>query len=190
MSGGRLKAHLAGFTLIELMVVVIVIGIMTAMVLPEMRGTYGDTVLRSASRDLVDACGIASSRAVSFCQEHRLRLDPVEGRYVVERRIGAPNGEESFVPVRDVPGSTGKMDGRLTFRILPPAQGSNGEAAGAAENPEEETSQVGGGDGVGFYPDGTSDGGQILLRDRDGFRLALRINPITARVRVIPMQRE
>ena len=30
----------------------------------------------------------------------------------------------------------------------------------------------------------------IVLRDRDGFRLALRINPVTARVRIIELARE
>ena len=32
--------------------------------------------------------------------------------------------------------------------------------------------------------------GEILLRDRAGFRLALRINPTTARVRIIELERE
>ena len=41
-----------------------------------------------------------------------------------------------------------------------------------------------------FYPDGTADASEIVLRDRDGFRLALRINPVTARVRIIELARE
>ena len=40
---------------------------------------------------------------------------------------------------------------------------------------------------VTFYADGTADERQIELADRDGFRLALRINPVTSRVKVTAM---
>ena len=39
------------FTLIELMVVIVIIGIMTAMMIPEMKGTFQDALLRSTSRE-------------------------------------------------------------------------------------------------------------------------------------------
>jgi hypothetical protein len=42
---------------------------------------------------------------------------------------------------------------------------------------------------VTFYPDGTADAKELLLRDRDGFSLGLRINPITARVHVVELER-
>ena len=67
--------NLAAFTLIELMVVMVLIGIMTAMILPEMKGTYEDALLRSTSRELVSVCSLASSHAVSVNQAYRLRLD-------------------------------------------------------------------------------------------------------------------
>ena len=43
---------------------------------------------------------------------------------------------------------------------------------------------------IAFYPDGTADAARLMLRDREGFRLALRINPITARVHIVEMERE
>ncbi len=43
---------------------------------------------------------------------------------------------------------------------------------------------------ISFYPDGTADAGDITLRDREGFRLLLHINPVTARIHVIEMERE
>ena len=43
---------------------------------------------------------------------------------------------------------------------------------------------------IAFYPDGTADSGAVLLRDRDGFRLLLQINPVTARIQVVEMERE
>jgi len=79
------------FTLIELMVVVVLIGIMTALIVPEMKGTYEEALLRSSSRELVNVLSLASSRAVSINQLHRVRLDSHSGRYLVERR--ASGGE-------------------------------------------------------------------------------------------------
>jgi hypothetical protein len=43
---------------------------------------------------------------------------------------------------------------------------------------------------ISFYPDGTADGGDITLRDREGFRLLLHINPVTARIHIVEMERE
>lgn len=43
---------------------------------------------------------------------------------------------------------------------------------------------------ITLYPDGTADAVEIVLRDREGFRLGLRINPITARVQSIDLQRQ
>ena len=72
------------FTLLELMVVLVVLGVLSAMILPEMRGSYSDAVLRGGSRDLADLCALASSRAISFQRDHRVRLDPATGRFQLE----------------------------------------------------------------------------------------------------------
>ena len=42
---------------------------------------------------------------------------------------------------------------------------------------------------IELYSDGTADQAEILLQDREGFRLGLRINPITARVQIIELGR-
>jgi hypothetical protein len=42
---------------------------------------------------------------------------------------------------------------------------------------------------VEFYPDGTSEPKEILLRDREGYGLSLRINPATARAVVVELGR-
>jgi type II secretion system protein H len=178
-----------GFTLIELMVVIVLIGIMTAVIIPEMKGTYEDALLRATGRELVNVCNIAYSRAVSLNQLHRVRLDRKSGRYLVERRVRESGRGSGFLPVRDVPGSEGKLDTRIAIEIQ-----REGEIAAEAldetlpSSPENETSA--GADAFTFYPDGTANAAEIRLRDREGFRLALRINPTTARVRIIDLGRE
>ena len=187
----RQSRNLAAFTLMELMVVMVLIGIMTAMILPEMKGTYEDALLRSASRELVSVCGLASSHAVSVNRAHRLRLDRKTGHYLIERRGSDHRPEGRFVAAREVAGGEGELATRFSIEI---------HKAGddAPEAAEQESSQARGSsasserqeDGITFYPDGTADASEIMLRDRDGFRLALRINPVTARVRIIELARE
>jgi type II secretion system protein H len=176
----------SAFTLIELMVVIAIIGIMTAMMIPEMKGTFQDALLRSTSRELINVFDLAYSRAVSLNQLRRVRLDEKTGRYLVEKQV-TENGQEDFVPANDVPGSKGELDSRITVEFHQPGEivsDANAEAAApASESGSDEVA-------ISFYPDGTADAGDIVLRDREGFRLLLQINPVTARIHVVEMERE
>ena len=113
----RKSPNLAAFTLIELMVVMVLIGIMTAMILPEMKGTYEDALLRSTSRELVSVCSLASSHAVSVNQAHRLRLDLKTGHYSIERRVSNRGAKGRSVAAREVIGGEGELDTRISIEI-------------------------------------------------------------------------
>lgn len=182
----------AGFTLVELLVVIALFGVLSAMILPEMRGTYGDAVLRAAGRNLADACAVASSRAVSFNQLHRLRLDPATGRFRLERRGRGPDGTIAFLPVREARGGEGELDRRIVARIRagadPAETGDEAAEASPGETAPVPDAEAADAQALSFYPDGTADRGEILLRDQDGFGLALRLNPVTARVRVVELK--
>lgn len=180
--GGR-----GGFTLIELMVVIIIISIMSAMIVAEMHGTFQDALLRSTSRELASAFSAASSRAVATSRPLRVRLDQVNHRYYLER---STRGGTDFFPEKDVPGGQGKIDARITVDVREPEAEPADETGAAAQdsgnrgdvpNPGQE-------DGITFYPDGTADARRVELADRDGFRMSLRINPITARVQILAME--
>ena len=160
----------SAFSLIELMVVVVLLVIMTALIVPEMRSTFEDAVLRSTSRKLVSAMNLAHSRAVTLQQMHRLVLDPTAGRFVVERRARSEEGA-GYVAMSDVPAGSGDLDKRITIQIH-------------KEGEEQDSTRV------AFYPDGTAEAADIILRDREGFQLALRINSITARVTAHDLGRE
>ena len=178
----------SGFTLMELMVVVVMIGIMTALIIPEMKGTYEDALLRSTGRKLMSVIQLANSRAITRSQIQRVRIDSKDGRVSIEG--GSAKGQANNAS-NDLPGGDGKLDTRITIEIKQAGEESS-ESPGAA------TSFVSG-DDVGkrsseqtitLYPDGTADAVEIVLRDREGFRLGLRINPITARVQSLDLQRQ
>jgi type II secretion system protein H len=181
------------FTLVELTIVILLIAIMSAAIIPAMRGTYQDALLRSSSRDLINTFGIAYSRAVSLNQLHRVRIDTQSGRYLVERQESGARQEE-FVPLEDVPGCKGTLDSRITVRVHQAGENEGGgEAASAERLPASDSGGTSGaepGEMISFNPDGTADGVTVELRDRDGFGLALKINPTTARVTLADLKRE
>ena len=181
----------SAFSLIELMVVVVLIGIMAAMIIPEMQGTYEEALLRSTSRELVSLMNLASSRAVSRNELLRVRLDKGTGKYALERQTGTGTRRNAFVPVRDLPGGEGKLDSRITIEIRQPGEAASPLEAGPGtfEKGRLDSPPSDRRDTIVFYPDGTADAGEIRLEDHSGFRLALRINPVTARVRIVELDR-
>ena len=191
------RAITHAFTLIELMVVLVLIGIMTAVLIPEMRGSYEDALLRSSSREIINVCHLTYSRAVSLNQVHRLQLDEHTGKYFVEKRVRETDQGGDFVRVQDVSGLEGELDKRITIQIRDPGEEPSPSSSpspspdGSAPLPAEPGPQLSDSNaGILFNPDGTADAREIRLRDRDGFRLGLRINPVTARIHIVELPRE
>jgi type II secretion system protein H len=184
-------SHQRGFTLIELMAVLVIIGIMTALIIPEMRGSYGDALLKSSARELMSVCNLASSQAIAANQSHRVRLDTVTGRYFLEKRVRGGSRDDNFVALRDLPGGEGTIDKRISIEVRAPDQETAGESTVQSSPASRDSAQSEQSfKAIGFYSDGTADATQIILSDRDGFRMALRINAITARVSALEMERK
>jgi type II secretory pathway pseudopilin PulG len=163
------------------MIVIVLIGILSAAILPEMQGTFEAALLRSTSRKLVTVFQLANSRAITLHETQQVRLDRKNGRFFLEGMSRQGEASGRLQPVRDVPGCEGELDTRIAiqFRKLDeePTEDPDDEEALAAKRllPSQ-------GDAIAFYADGTAESGEVLLKDRMGFRLALRINGPTARV--------
>jgi Tfp pilus assembly protein FimT len=168
------------------MVVIVLIGILSAMILPEMKGTYGDALLRSSARELVNVFSLAYSRAVSVNQIHVVRLDQQNRKYTVERRVRSQGQRTELAPLKDVAGSSGQLDGRIEIEIRK-QEGSPDDAGSVAEQPAANEQPQPHNDTVAFYPDGTADAVEVVLRDQAGYGLRLRIDPVTARVEVLEL---
>src|SRR5688572_25237653 len=91
-----------GFSLIELMVVLLLIAVLSAMIIPAMHGTYEDALLRSTARRLVDVCNLASSRAVTLNQVFCVRLNTKEGKYLVAPQRKAEAATKQMAPMEGV----------------------------------------------------------------------------------------
>jgi type II secretion system protein H len=179
-NGGRQR----GFTLVEMLVVIAIISIMSVAIVGELHGTLQDALLRSTSRELAGAFNLASSRAISINRPHRIRIDKLTHHYFLER---STRGGSEFHPAQDIPGNSGNLDSRITIQILEPGvnapddagQEPSGESGNSVYFPSSRPEEA-----VTFYPDGTADDRRVELTDRDGFRLSLRINPVTSRVQI------
>jgi type II secretion system protein H len=169
-----------GFTLIEIMLVLALIGIMAGMIVPEMKGSMEDALLRASARKVVDVFNLTYSRAISLNLQHRILLDTQTGRYRVEQqRTGMP-GPLAFRPVTDVNDLEGQLDSRIEIQVRPMMPENSDQ-----QIPEDELSPATLNNGINFYSDGTADGCQIRLRDRTGAELILELNPVTGNVHLI-----
>jgi hypothetical protein len=154
---------------------------MAALIVPEMRGSFEDAVLRSASRQLVDVLGLTYSRTVSLNQIHRLRFDKSTGRYLIEKQVGDGQEDNDFEPASEIAGFDGQIDRRILIEI----QKSEPDQTEDSDTEAEPTNDQQPSDAVSFYTDGTADARDIRLRDRMGFQLLLQVNPNTGRVSVM-----
>lgn len=75
----------AGFTLMELMIVMTLLAIMTAAVTPVFRGTLTSVRAENEARDLVAMLEYAQARAITDAVEYRVYIAPTLNSYWLER---------------------------------------------------------------------------------------------------------
>jgi type II secretion system protein H len=172
-----------GFSLVELMIVLVVIGIVTAVMVGELRGTFEGALLRSTSRKLLAVVSLASSQSVALNREHRLRIEPQTGHYFLERTQHDSSSEGGQSQVRDLPDGEGDLDTRIKVQIRESAAQEISEEGEAEPLEPQDTTRI------AFHPDGTAEAREILLEDRAGFRMALRVDPATSRVHIVELGR-
>ena len=165
----------AGFTLVELLVVITVIAVLTGVMVAEMGGTYEDALLRTNARKLIDVCDAASNRAIAAQQTHVLKIDAASGHFAVRAKAREIDEKEAFL-------TEGDLDQRIALSIREPARAEDSDADESEKS--EQASELG---TVMFYPDGSADAREFTFRDRAGVEVVLRINPTTSRVRIVEM---
>ena len=83
MAAGR--RCIAGMTLLELLIVLMIMGIAAALVIPRLGGGVSNIELRGAARSLASGLRLARSEAVSQRRETFLVLDVAGRRFKVDR---------------------------------------------------------------------------------------------------------
>lgn len=94
----RIRRH--GFTLLELILVMTLLAILTAMVSPVFRGTLSNMRSENALRDFVATLEYAQTRAITESNEFRLYLTPQQNSYHLERAITHEGHPPSYEPIQ------------------------------------------------------------------------------------------
>ena len=169
-----------GFTLVELMIVMVIIAVMTALMIPDMKGSYEEALLKSNARKLSAAFNTAYSKAITTHQLHRVRIDTVEGKLFVEART--KEIETPYLPLKEFDRKDSQLHSNISMRFHEPQQGFTGDPTQvpnpsmvSPSDPQPENVFV-------FQPDGTCKGKDVEMRDRMGFGLMIHLNRITSRV--------
>lgn len=173
-----------GFSLIELMVVVVLLAILSSVIVPEMRGTYKHELLRSTTRDIVQTLRMAQTRSVTEGKRHWLRFNDELGEYRVERLEKTPEAGFQLSPAKDGIGIKGKLKKGISVAIEN-SESDNQDTPSFPQSESAATSDFGLEKSVCFFPDGTSENKTILVSDDDGFQLSIVVNPLTSKVEIV-----
>lgn len=184
-----------GFTLIEIMAVVLIMGLMMSIVLPNLSGVRG-ALLRDEALRLASTIELARQRAVMTGKPHRVWIDLEEAVYLVEWWVS--EGEALGQPTPYVPVSYDKealdalslspnVAGDVAYRPIPNHFGNPTVLDRSLHFHGIETEEGLFADGevvLVFDQDGTTDPAEVVIaNDYDG-RLYLSVAPLVEHVRI------
>lgn len=189
-----------GFTLIELVIVIVIMGVAIALAVPKIGGSLEKMKLRSATRKLSAVMRYTRQMAISRKKEYGVVIKGHGYRYLkVTRKMGADqdgefdsaSGEDSAEGVDSATGNSFSDKGISEKPVeidLCKELGSDQvslsyQSAGEEDKdllPDEEEGRRG---EIIFYPKGESSGGKVTLAMK-GTNLAFQIevDPVTGRV--------
>jgi type II secretion system protein H len=183
----------SGFTLIELMVVMVILILLSALVAPAFTRQYYTARLNSAARNLVALMQYARSQAVVEGTTYRLNIDQEGGRLWVtyyddgqatqqntETEPGFVLDESALGSAREVPDDVQIKQIALGDEAL--AQLSD-EALATIRSQQGQLNEQGT-PFITFSPQGTTDGARILLENEYQDHLAVTLDAITGRTAI------
>jgi type II secretion system protein H len=150
----RRPNQLRGFTLIELILVLIIISIMLAMASPTLRGWGQGQKLRNSIDSFIAATGYARSQAVTQARPHAVEIDSTANTYLVQ-------SIETGGVRKPVPGDFGvanTLPEGYTIRLV--SGGSTGSATDGASAVNAAS--------VIFYPDARATPAVVEIKAANG----------------------
>ena len=119
-----------GFTFVELVIVVLILGIMTALALPAMNDFFTEETITAAADAVVNAIYYARTSAIATRADHGVVFDAESNSFRVMRAVGSPP-DETYLTVEH---PVTKRDYAMSFDDGPIGQGVNLYGAQFGEN--------------------------------------------------------
>ncbi len=149
----------AGFTLIELALVIVVLGIMIAIVVPTF-SEITDANLRRSARHLTGTVRFLREESEATKLQYRLRFDIPNGQYWAEVQKQLDDKTVEYARLSSVISTEGSLSGNTTFVDIK-----------AGSHPDDPW--------IVFTPDGWVESAYIHLRDGNGKDFTLIVKPLT-----------
>ncbi len=150
--------HSKGFTLIELTIVIVILGVMLSLIIPRL-GEIGEANLKQSARHITGMIRFLRDEAQARKAVYRLRFDIQEGHYWAEVMTLTTEQTVEFRRFQSEIGSEGSLAGQTTFRDV--------QVSSHSDDPY-----------IQFTPDGWVESAAIHLRDGEGRDFTLLVNPL------------
>ena len=136
-----------GFTLLEMVVVLMIVMLMTAAVLPMYQGSVTWVRRDRATRDVLSYMKYAQERAIVDVTEYRFYLDTEKGAYWLMRDEGKKDDKEVFSEVKDAGATRTYLPESLAF-----------------DRPKARTDKDRKAHFISFYPGGACDYATVTMK--------------------------
>ena len=123
-TGGNQFRSGRGFTLLEIMVVLIIVGLMVALVPPLFSGAVSGTKVKGSARDLVVALRETRSKAIIHNNEQLVHLDLETPRYRIGNGKIQPLPDNVVIAVETITGTEVDPRAQHTLRFFPDGSSS------------------------------------------------------------------
>jgi len=175
-----------GFTLLELIVVLVIVGLMSTLVAPQLAGPLGNLALKTASQKISASLRYARSQAASEKTTYVALFDFDKNRLVISNP-SVPAAEMRGLPVNNREASDKAPGGPQANEQDPPDGSKVYDLPGGVKlikGVSRESDVDSGLFRVLFFPGGGSSGGEITVANERGRKYRIQIDFITGTVRL------
>ncbi len=148
-----------GFTFIEILFVILIIGVMSTLAIPQLRKSFDSLELESFTKNIYYLAQYLQGSSISQGKVYRLDIDPDQGSFSATCKTGA-----EFKAVEGKFGKPYKAPVNVTISLE--------NKSAISEN------------NVYFYPDGSSSDADITFEGKGGNKLILIINGVSGGMQI------